>query len=282
MELCYTFSDGRTMKRLYYVYGGEEMLEAFAALEQSDEFQSRTNPLYYWTAEENPYRELALCDPTGLNILTLGTDDYDTAALVAALRQDLLAEPAADYYRPGRRTVCYLYLQSEWEQRYSTQPAEKNFYGSFAVPVGEDYAHTLALLEQWGLTDRLTAGDWERAEAVAWCGDMMFSGQVIFPAWYGTDERNSLEYYATVTLTREEAEALLPYALTMYRDTGKENYLCLYLERQSETGEYVFGLPLYIPLTEARRLPALTELVKSEYGIADTQEKAIQTALEVR
>ena len=107
MELCYTFSDGRTMKRLYYVYGGEEMLEAFSALEQSDEFQSRTNPLYYWTAEENPSRELALCDPTGLNILTLGTDDYDTAALVAALRQDLLAEPAADYYRPGRRTVCY-------------------------------------------------------------------------------------------------------------------------------------------------------------------------------
>ena len=68
----------------------------------------------------------------------------------------------------------------------------------------------------------------------------------------------------------------------MYRDTGKENYLCLYLERQSETGEYVFGLPLYIPLTEARRLPALTELVNAEYGIADTQEKAIQTALEVR
>ena len=282
MELCYTFSDGRTMKRLYYVYGGEEMLEAFSALEQSDEFQSRTNPLYYWTAEENPYREPALCDPTGLNILTLGTDDYDTAALVAALRQDLLAESATDYYRPGRRTVCYLYLQSEWEQRYSTQPAEKNFYGSFAVPVGEDYAHTLALLEQWGLTDRLTAGDWARAEAAAWCGDMIFSGQVIFPAWYGTDERNSLEYCSTVTLTREEAEALLPYALTMYRDTGKENYLCLYLERQSETGEYVFGLPLYIPLTEARRLPALTELVNAEYGIADTQEKAIQTALEVR
>ena len=150
------------------------------------------------------------------------------------------------------------------------------------MPVGEDYAHTLALLEQWGLTDRLTAGDWARAEAAAWCGDMIFSGQVIFPAWYGTDERNSLEYYSTVTLTREEAEALLPYALTMYRDMGKENYLCLYLERQSETGEYVFGLPLYIPLTEARRLPALTELVNAEYGIADTQEKAIQTALEVR
>ena len=70
---------------------------------------------------------------------------------MAALRLDMLAEKAMDYYDPERRTVCYLYLESELDERYSRQPAEKDFYSSFTVPVGESYTHTLELLREWGL-----------------------------------------------------------------------------------------------------------------------------------
>ena len=48
------------MKRVYHAYGGDALLAAYAALEDTPEFQSRTNPLYYWVAEESPYREIDL------------------------------------------------------------------------------------------------------------------------------------------------------------------------------------------------------------------------------
>ena len=81
LEITYTYADGREMKRRYCAYGEEELLAALTALEDTSEFQSRVNPLYYWTAEKNPYERIDLCDPTGLNTQELTKPEYDTAAL---------------------------------------------------------------------------------------------------------------------------------------------------------------------------------------------------------
>lgn len=211
IELEYTFNDGRVMKRVYHAYGGDALLAAYAALEDTPEFQSRTNPLYYWVAEESPYREIDLCDATGFHKTALTETDYDTAALVAALRLDMLAEKAMDYYDQERRTVCYLYLESELDEKYSHQPAEKDFYSSFTVPVGESYTHTLELLQEWGLEGYLIPAEWDSMFVTAWGCDVVGTGRVILPLWYGVETEifSQAAYEAGILLSREEAEPLL-------------------------------------------------------------------------
>ena len=211
IELEYTFNDGRVMKRVYHAYGGDALLAAYAALEDTPEFQSRTNPLYYWVAEESPYREIDLCDATGFHKTALTETDYDTAALVAALRLDMLAEKAMDYYDQERRTVCYLYLESELDEKYSHQPAEKDFYSSFTVPVGESYTHTLELLREWGLEGYLIPAEWDSMFVTAWGCDVVGTGRVILPLWYGVETEifSQAAYEAGILLSREEAEPLL-------------------------------------------------------------------------
>lgn len=268
IELEYTFNDGRVMKRVYHAYGGDALLAAYAALEDTPEFQSRTNPLYYWVAEESPYREIDLCDATGFHKTALTETDYDTAALVAALRLDMLAEKAMDYYDQERRTVCYLYLESELDEKYSHQPAEKDFYSSFTVPVGESYTHTLELLREWGLEGYLIPAEWDSMFVTAWGCDVVGTGRVILPLWYGVETEifSQAAYEAGILLSREEAEPLLALADWTYPNTGSDDCLYLSLVRTAADGTKIYGLPMFLPLEEARRQPLLREYMAEQYG----------------
>lgn len=268
IELEYTFNDGRVMKRVYHAYGGDALLAAYAALEDTPEFQSRTNPLYYWVAEESPYREIDLCDATGFHKTALTETDYDTAALVAALRLDMLAEKAMDYYDQERRTVCYLYLKSELDEKYSHQPAEKDFYSSFTVPVGESYTHTLELLREWGLEGYLIPAEWDSMFVTAWGCDVVGTGRVILPLWYGVETEifSQAAYEAGILLSREEAEPLLALADWTYPNTGSDDCLYLSLVRTAADGTKTYGLPMFLPLEEARRQPLLREYMAEQYG----------------
>lgn len=268
IELEYTFNDGRVMKRVYHAYGGDALLAAYAALEDTPEFQSRTNPLYYWVAEESPYREIDLCDATGFHKTALTETDYDTAALVAALRLDMLAEKAMDYYDQERRTVCYLYLESELDEKYSHQPAEKDFYSSFTVPVGESYTHTLELLREWGLEGYLIPAEWDSMFVTAWGCDVVGTGRVILPLWYGVETEifSQAAYEAGILLSREEAEPLLALADWTYPNTGSDDCLYLSLVRTAADGTKTYGLPMFLPLEEARRQPLLREYMAEQYG----------------
>lgn len=268
IELEYTFNDGRVMKRVYHAYGGDALLAAYAALEDTPEFQSRTNPLYYWVAEESPYQEIDLCDATGFHKTALTETDYDTAALVAALRLDMLAEKAMDYYDQERRTVCYLYLESELDEKYSHQPAEKDFYSSFTVPVGESYTHTLELLREWGLEGYLIPAEWDSMFVTAWGCDVVGTGRVILPLWYGVETEifSQAAYEAGILLSREEAEPLLALADWTYPNTGSDDCLYLSLVRTAADGTKTYGLPMFLPLEEARRQPLLREYMAEQYG----------------
>lgn len=268
IELEYTFNDGRVMKRVYHAYGGDALLAAYAALEDTPEFQSRTNPLYYWVAEESPYREIDLCDATGFHKTALTETDYDTAALVAALRLDMLAEKAMDYYDQERRTVCYLYLESELDEKYSHQPAEKDFYSSFTVPVGESYTHTLELLQEWGLEGYLIPAEWDSMFVTAWGCDVVGTGRVILPLWYGVETEifSQAAYEAGILLSREEAEPLLALADWTYPNTGSDDCLYLSFVRTAADGTKTYGLPTFLPLEEARRQPLLREYMAEQYG----------------
>lgn len=268
IELEYTFNDGRVMKRVYHAYGGDALLAAYAALEDTPEFQSRTNPLYYWVAEESPYREIDLCDATGFHKTALTETDYDTAALVAALRLDMLAEKAMDYYDQERRTVCYLYLESELDEKYSHQPTEKDFYSSFTVPVGESYTHTLELLREWGLEGYLIPAEWDSMFVTAWGCDVVGTGRVILPLWYGVETEifSQAAYEAGILLSREEAEPLLALADWTYPNTGSDDCLYLSFVRTAADGTKIYGLPMFLPLEEARRQPLLREYMAEQYG----------------
>lgn len=285
IELEYTFNDGRVMKRVYHAYGGDALLAAYAALEDTPEFQSRTNPLYYWMAEESPYREIDLCDATGFHKTALTETDYDTAALVAALRLDMLAEKAMDYYDQERRTVCYLYLESELDEKYSHQPAEKDFYSSFTVPVGESYTHTLELLREWDLEGYLIPAEWDSMFVTAWGCDVVGTGRVILPLWHGVETEifSQAAYEAGILLSREEAEPLLALADWTYPNTGSDDCLYLSLVRTAADGTKTYGLPMFLPLEEARRQPLLREYMAEQYGEKlSTPETVDVEALEAR
>lgn len=219
-------------------------------------------------AEESPYREIDLCDATGFHKTALTETDYDTAALVAALRLDMLAEKAMDYYDQERRTVCYLYLESELDEKYSHQPAEKDFYSSFTVPVGESYTHTLELLREWGLEGYLIPAEWDSMFVTAWGCDVVGTGRVILPLWYGVETEifSQAAYEAGILLSREEAEPLLALADWTYPNTGSDDCLYLSFVRTAADGTKIYGLPMFLPLEEARRQPLLREYMAEQYG----------------
>lgn len=282
VEIVYTYNDGREMKRAYFTYGDDELLAAYAALEDTDEFRSRVNPLYYWTAAENPYKEIDLCDATGLNTLAL-TDADAAAALTAALREDLLAEKAMDYYDPDRRTVCYLYLQSELEERYTYEPASKNFYGSFTVPVGESYRNTLALLTEWGLEEYLTPAEYDGIAVSSWGCEVAATGKIIVPLWYGVSYENfTLDSYDCVMLNRADAEPLLQKATWTHPNTGNDDCLYLSFVRVEADGTAVYGLPMFLPLKEAWDEPLLQDFLEEHYGYDSPATETEYTTLEAR
>lgn len=231
-------------------------------------------------------RELEdLCDATGFHKTALTETDYDTAALVAALRLDMLAEKAMDYYDQERRTVCYLYLESELDEKYSHQPAEKDFYSSFTVPVGESYTHTLELLREWGLEGYLIPAEWDSMFVTAWGCDVVGTGRVILPLWYGVETEifSQAAYEAGILLSREEAEPLLALADWTYPNTGSDDCLYLSLVRTAADGTKTYGLPMFLPLEEARRQPLLREYMAEQYGEKlSTPETVDVEALEAR
>lgn len=207
------------------------------------------------------------------------------AALVAALRLDMLAEKAMDYYDQERRTVCYLYLESELDEKYSHQPAEKDFYSSFTVPVGESYTHTLELLREWGLEGYLIPAEWDSMFVTAWGCDVVGTGRVILPLWYGVETEifSQAAYEAGILLSREEAEPLLALADWTYPNTGSDDCLYLSLVRTAADGTKTYGLPMFLPLEEARRQPLLREYMAEQYGEKlSTPETVDAEALEAR
>lgn len=193
---------------------------------------------------------------------------YGGDALLAALRLDMLAEKAMDYYDQERRTVCYLYLESELDEKYSHQPAEKDFYSSFTVPVGESYTHTLELLREWGLEGYLIPAEWDSMFVTAWGCDVVGTGRVILPLWYGVETEifSQAAYEAGILLSREEAEPLLALADWTYPNTGSDDCLYLSLVRTAADGTKTYGLPMFLPLEEARRQPLLREYMAEQYG----------------
>lgn len=207
------------------------------------------------------------------------------AALVAALRLDMLAEKAMDYYDQERRTVCYLYLESELDEKYSHQPAEKDFYSSFTVPVGESYTHTLELLREWGLEGYLIPAEWDSMFVTAWGCDVVGTGRVILPLWYGVETEifSQAAYEAGILLSREEAEPLLALADWTYPNTGSDDCLYLSFVRTAADGTKIYGLPMFLPLEEARRQPLLREYMAEQYGEKlSTPETVDVEALEAR
>ena len=173
-----------------------------------------------------------------------------------------------DYYDQERRTVCYLYLESELDEKYSHEPAEKDFYSSFTVPVGESYTHTLELLREWGLEGYLIPAEWDSMFVTAWGCDVVGTGRVILPLWYGVETEifSQAAYEAGILLSREEAEPLLALADWTYPNTGSDDCLYLSLVRTAADGTKTYGLPMFLPLEEARRQPLLREYMAEQYG----------------
>lgn len=283
LEITYTYADGREMKRRYCAYGEEELLAALTALEDTGEFQSRVNPLYYWTAEKNPYERIDLCDPTGLNTQELTKPEYDTAALVAALRQDILAEKAEDYYRPDRETVCYLYLQSNLVEQYSRIPAEKDFYDSFTVTVGRHYTHTIDLLTEWGLEEYLTSADYDAAAVSVWACDVQVSGRIMLPLWRGADDRNfNAEAEDYVLLDQPQTAALLQRSTWTYSTLADGDYLYMTFVKKMPDGGLRFGLSVFLPTGDAAKEPALRDFIAEYYGYNGGKWSYPETASEDR
>ena len=267
LEITYTYADGREMKRRYCAYGEDALQVALTALEDTDEFQSRVNPLYYWTAEKNPYKQIDLCDPTGLKERELTKPEYDTAALVAALRQDILAEKAEDYYRTDRKTVCYLYLQSNLVEQYRRIPAEKDFYDSFTVTVGSHYTHTIALLTEWGLEEYLTPADYDAAAVSIWACDVQISGRIMLPLWQGVDDQNfNADAEDYVLLEHSQAAALLQKSTWTYSTLVDGDYLYMTFVKNMPDGGLKFGLSVFLPTGEAAEEPALRDFIAAYYG----------------
>jgi hypothetical protein len=197
----------------------------------------------------------------------------------------MLAEKVMDYYDQERRTVCYLYLESELDEKYSHQPAEKDFYSSFTVPVGESYTHTLELLREWGLEGCLIPAEWDSMFVTAWGCDVVGTGRVILPLWYGVETEifSQAAYEAGILLSREEAEPLLALADWTYPNTGSDDCLYLSLVRTAADGTKTYGLPMFLPLEEARRQPLLREYMAEQYGEKlSTPETVDVEALEAR
>lgn len=238
--------------------------------ERLHSYEGENHAIYY---SYDSIGDVTLRGPEALKAATalhrlLTETDYDTAALVAALRLDMLAEKAMDYYDQERRTVCYLYLESELDEKYSHQPAEKDFYSSFTVPVGESYTHTLELLREWGLEGYLIPAEWDSMFVTAWGCDVVGTGRVILPLWYGVETEifSQAAYEAGILLSREEAEPLLALADWTYPNTGSDDCLYLSFVRTAADGTKIYGLPMFLPLEEARRQPLLREYMAEQYG----------------
>ena len=64
----------------------------------------------------------------------------------------------------------------------------------------------------------------------------------------------------------EEAEPLLALADWTYPNTGSDDCLYLSLVRTAADGTKTYGLPMFLPLEEARRQPLLREYMAEQYG----------------
>ena len=187
---------------------------------------------------------------------------------MAALRQDMLAETSEAYYRPGRETVCYLYLESELVDKYSRAPAEKDFYDSFTVAVSRDYTNTIALLTEWGLEEYLTPAEYDMAAVSVWATDVQTSGRIMLPLWQGVGYQNfNADSEDHVLLKQSQAAALLPKATWTHSSISDwDDYLYMTFVKKEKDGGLRYGMSVFLPIREAQQEPALQEFISSYYG----------------
>ena len=78
-------------------------------------------------------------------------------------------------------------------------------------------------------------------------------------------------------------EPLLALADWTYPNTGSDDCLYLSLVRTAADGTKTYGLPMFLPLEEARRQPLLREYMAEQYGEKlSTPETVDVEALEAR
>lgn len=263
IEVIYRLKNGTKLRRYYYVIVSGELRDDIEALEDTDEFRRKTCPLYDWTEETNWVDSISVTGPAGITMTTL--EGERASELTAALRADALRESAADYYDPARETVAYLYLESNWTDKWGQKPAEEDFWSSCTIPVSDTYTETLALLREWGVLEQVDDSGWNFARAFCWGCDDTGSGLIVFPTWYG--EKNVNEGYASAELTREEAETLLALSTFNHPNNGGDD--CLYLCLGTKTGDKsVVNLPRYLSIEAAlaANIPVINDMIEEYYG----------------
>ena len=269
-HLTYHMKNGTTVQRQYHaVDTGSELYALLEKLEDTAEFRSKADPLYYWVAEENPYPALDVTGITGIKTASV-TEPEQLCRIIEALRRDTQNETAAEFYSADRETLCYLYLRSAEPERWQKVPAPKDFYGDCAYAVSSGYTETLALLEELGLLSAIDDSDWEIACIQPWGCELTTAGRILLPTWYGADTENgNLDYYDSVLLTRAEAEKLLAVSHTTHPNNGRDD--CLYLlpgYRDAGTGKESYCLPVFVYLSDAAAcdIPALDLMIAQYYG----------------
>ena len=88
-------------------------------------------------------------------------------------------------------------------------------------------------MREWGLEGYLIPAEWDSMFVTAWGCDVVGTGRVILPLWYGVETEifSQAAYEAGILLSREEAEPLLALADWTYPNTGSDD--CLYGEKLS-------------------------------------------------
>lgn len=269
-HLTYHMKNGTTVQRQYHaVDTGSELYALLDRLEDTSEFRSKADPLYYWVAEDNPYSALDVTGITGIKTASV-TEPEQLCRIIEALRRDTQKETAAEFYSADRETLCYLYLRSAEPERWQKEPAPEDFYGDCVYAVSSGYTETLAVLEELGLLSAVDDSDWEIARIQPWGCDLTTAGRALLPSWYGADTENgNLDYFDSVELTRAEAEKLLAVSHTTHPNTGRDD--CLYLlpgYRDDKTGKESYCLPVFVYLSDAAAcdIPALDLMIAQYYG----------------
>lgn len=269
-RLTYHMKNGATVQRQYHaVSAGSDLYALLEKLEDTAEFRSKADPLYYWVAEENPYASLDVTGITGLKTATV-TEPEQLCRIIEALRRDTQKETAAEFCSADRQTLCYLYLESADIERWQKEPAPKDFYGDCVYAISSSYTETLAVLEELGLLSAVDDSDWEIARIQPWGCELTTAGRTLLPSWYGADTENgNLDYYDSTVLTRAEAEKLLAVSHTTHPNSGRDD--CLYLllgYRDAQTGKERYCLPVFVYLSDAAAcdIPALDLMVAQYYG----------------
>lgn len=144
MELSYELKNGTTFRRDYYQMKGE-ILDLIIQLENTQEFKTKTNPIFGAVAEDFASAQLqGTLSGAGKAI----TSQQDLARLIEALQADSMEEDLTGIGAGTVQDVGFLQLnlkQSAWDQDLA-----ENKYTEYQVMVTSDFHRTLALLKELG------------------------------------------------------------------------------------------------------------------------------------